>query len=363
MKELGSRCVRACAFVVVLMAASPSFAQISKLLPKVHLAPAESYDQTHCLVFSPDGGKLLVCNNNGPVDILKLPLGQRLGGFFAKKFLAGLVFSPDGMVVAGYCRHREGVFLLDTERWEPAGAIPTPNLGVMSIAFSPDGRYLAAVCEGPTDITNHGGGPPSLLIWDFPSRKLVREMRWSEHDGLPIMQFSPDSKTLVTALKAITFWNVKTGTRIRTITNAHADKLDGLMVDRLAFLSGGANLASAGMDRRDNVTIKTWSVATGKLLQTLRGHDNGMFVNSLIPLPGEKLISSSACDGTFRLWDLRTAREIAQFDTGANVDCPTLSPNGEILVCNLMTRDLRIWKLSEVFPMLRANRKQENQAN
>jgi WD40 repeat protein len=366
MRALSNWRVWFCIFVVPMTtAASPAFAQIQKLvpkahsapealrklLPKMHYAPGVSYDQTHCLVFSPDGGKLLVCNNHGGLTVLQPPLGQVLAWFFVKKFLEGFVFSPDGEVVAGYCSSRDDVFLLDTKEWKPSGVLPTPDLGVVSIAFSPDGKYFAAVCEEAVLVGDHDSSPAhTLLLWDFATRKVIRKMHWDSDSGRPRIQFSPDSKILVTTQDSETllaFWDVKSGRKIRTIAST-----EGYGISRMVFLPGGAMLASVGMDDAYDVIIKVWSVANGELLQTLRDQSMKKHVGELIALPGEKLITASTADGTIRLWDIRSARQIAQLDTGANIDCLTLSPNGETLVCNLRTTDLRIWKLTDVFPVL-----------
>ena len=152
------------ASLVVAFVASPLHAQF---IGGIRYVPAEAYDVTACLAFSPDGGKLLVCNNYGTVEIFKPPLGQKLGEFFARKFLSGLLFSPRGDLVAGYCSERDDVFQFRTDNWEPLPPLRTPNRGVTSIDQSPDGRYLVAVCNDKT-----------LLLWDLPSRRLIRETKW-----------------------------------------------------------------------------------------------------------------------------------------------------------------------------------------
>ena len=73
------------------------------------------------------------------------------------------------------------------------------------------------------------------------------------------------------------------------------------------------------------------------------------------PLSDERLISGSD-DHTIRLWDMKTSREMAQVNMGDSIARLTLSPDGKFLACALPATGLRIWRLSDVFPVLDGRR-------
>lgn len=53
---------------------------------------------------------------------------------------------------------------------------------------------------------------------------------------------------------------------------------------------------------------------------------------------------------------MRTFKEIGTFEPGANVNCVTLSPNGEILAAKLSKIGMdtwKVWNLTSIFPVLR----------
>jgi WD40 repeat protein len=328
--------------LVLALVVSPSRAQ---LIAGIRYVPAEACDVTACLAFSPDGGELLDCNDYGPVEIFKPPLGQKLGQFFARKFLSGLAFSPKGDVVAGYCEDRDDVFLLRTRDWKPLPPLRTPNRGVTSIDLSPDGTYLLAVCNDAT-----------LLLWDFPSRRLIREMKWpGDNSRTMLAHFSPDSKMLVTAGERVELWNVRTGARTISMRRTQSQGPKIQSVTCVAFRPDGGALFTAEECGALTDVIRMWNTSTGDLVGTFRWERSVAMstVTALIPLSGGFLVSAGFFEGTLRLWDTRSTKELARFPTGANITCVTLSPDGRILACIMGCRDLRIWKISDVFPVVK----------
>src|ERR1700733_6230875 len=113
-----------------------------------------------------------------------------------------------------------GLFVLLRIIWPlaPPRTLTGHSGPVYSVAFSPDGRTLAA--GGPdTTATNLGDVARSINLWDVASGNLIRTLSvyGSEVDTLA---FSPDGRTLVSGGgdTSIKLWDVASGNLIRTLT-------------------------------------------------------------------------------------------------------------------------------------------------
>jgi WD40 repeat protein/serine/threonine protein kinase len=80
-------------------------------------------------------------------------------------------------------------------------------------------------------------------------------------------------------------------------------------VHAVAFHPGGQHVAAACGDGM----LRIWDLATGKVVQILRGHEQYVFCVRFRPPDGRFLASASA-DRTIRLWDLSTGRQVFQVE-------------------------------------------------
>jgi WD40 repeat protein len=111
---------------------------------------------------------------------------------------------------------------------------------VVSVAFSPDGKYLAL---GDVDGT--------VKIWEMPGGKLIQTL--TEHGECVLsVVFSPDGKYLASGDRngTIKIWEMPGGKLIQTLTG-HSE-----WVVSVAFSPDGKYLASGGLDN----TIKIWEM-------------------------------------------------------------------------------------------------------
>jgi WD40 repeat protein len=169
---------------------------------------------------------------------LHQPIGDSLSG--TQDDLSALAYSYDGGMLAGGSRSGE-VVLWDIVSGNPAprSFITRDEGEVIDLAFSPDGRLLAAASEGAPV-----GDATSIDLWDVATGQSLSLAASDQPEDVNSLIFSPDGMVLVsktssrtTEEKTLTLWDVASGRMIGRLGNGG---------DELLFSTDGGKLITAG---------------------------------------------------------------------------------------------------------------------
>lgn len=195
---------------------------------------------------------------------------------------------------------------------------------ILSVAFSPDGKLLAA-----SDISHE------IHIWQVSDGKKLLTCKiddgwvWS-------VAFSLDSRILASsANRTINLWDVQTGECLQTLPGYTS------RIFSLSFSPDNCLLASGSEDK----LVRIWNWQTGQLLKTLSGHTDE--VRSVAFAPSSQLLASGSYDRTVRLWNTTTG-ECLHTLTGHNcwVWSVAFSPDSNTLASSSSDKTIRLWDLS-----------------
>ena len=318
-----------------------------------------------------------------------------------------LAFSPDGTQFA--VGSNIGVWLYDMATGKEIAMFPGM---CQSVAFSPDGRYLA----------NGGGGfrEHALKVWETTTRQEVSRLDALYADRN--LRFSSDGKTLiglnrwgnainkldietgkrrgVTAIEdrsleqrhsrrgpesyalthdkiavggadgAITLWDATTGKKQRTFTDTDAPKSpvplvgdqifkvkDGhlpLPMDRsqhvltLAFSTDGTQLASGSRD----TTVRLWDTVGTQAPIVLQQHTG--WINALAFSPDGSMLASGDTDTVVHVWDTTSGALLATFRGHlSGIVALRFSPDSRTLASGSVDGTVRFWSIEtqEALPL------------
>jgi WD domain, G-beta repeat/PQQ-like domain/WD40-like Beta Propeller Repeat len=188
-----------------------------------------------------------------------------------------------------------------------------------------------------------GMGLVAVLVSMAPARAEPPAPRTigSHTGGVASTHFSPDGKLLVSGGgdKMIRIWNVADAKML------HECKGPSSFTCAVRFSPDGKTIAGAGYESGQGNVIYLFDVATGKALPTLPGHPSGG-IRRIVFTPDGKQLVSGGFDGTVRVWDLQTKKEVRQLKVeSGTVYSLSLSNDGKLLAT--AGRDgLKVWDLA-----------------
>jgi eukaryotic-like serine/threonine-protein kinase len=246
----------------------------------------------------------------------------------------GIAFSPDGRWVAAACCNsnlQEGELVVwDTTSGAEKIVLPGNGTGANCVAFSPDSQYLAA-----------GYADASVILFDAIAGTEVQQLQ-GHTEMVNGIAFSPDGLRLASAAGyfdspgEIKIWEVPGGEEQFTLTG-HKDP-----VFCVTFSPDGTTLASASGDYRKRGEVKLWDSLTGQESRTLSGHSN--LVRHVTFSPDGNQLATCSWDQTIIVWDTASGelRSILKGHT-ANVNCVVFSPDGSQLLSASFDNTVKSW--------------------
>lgn len=225
------------------------------------------------------------------------------------------VASSSGKV---YVLTNAGLRVIDMQTFKITDTIPVPG-GTMSVAASPDGKYLAL-----------GISDSKVQILDAASGAVLQTIR-SAYGGWSVA-FSPDSKLVVGGTsQGMSMWETATGIWLPTSGG------EGSIIRSLAFSNDGTMLAGGS-----NGILYVWNVSDG----TLRFEKSGNFgdVNSLDFSPDDSLLASGTESGSVDLWNTTSGALVRSLTAHTSpVFGVCFSPDGKYLASGANEGSIRIW--------------------
>jgi WD40 repeat protein len=322
--------------------------------------------------YSPDGKRLATAAADKTAALWDASTGKRLFTLRGHAdFVGGLAFSPDGTRLATASGDRT-VRVWDAATGQNTHTLRGHNVWVIAVAFSPDGTQVAsgdlvALDQAETRFTGE------VKLWDARTGKRNTALR-GHGNGVVSLAYSPDGKRLASGGVdgTIIVWELASGKPALAFWGHREDVMG------LAFSPAGRRLASASRDgavrvwdlvrltrsgRKPTTRAGDRDLTAEKEALTLKGHEGRVLCVAFSP-DGRRLASAGFHDdnqcrslGEVRVWDAHTGRQLAALEGGPGENGTyglAFSPDGTRLATAHGDRTVKVWDVANLIGRARA---------
>jgi RNA polymerase sigma factor (sigma-70 family) len=257
---------------------------------ELHRYPAMPPDY-HILALSPDGRRIAGVGLNEPIRLWDAATGKDERSLeMPKDVTYKLLFLPDGKTLCS--GHARAARVWDVASGKLLHELAGHRGAVSALAVTPDGRLLATA--GPT-------ADDAVRLWDVATGREARRFAPRSGSSVYAVAFSPDGRWLAAVggptvrdngRGDVQVWSMADG-RERLGFEGHAER-----AACVAFSPDGRMLATGGYDH----TLRLWEFAGGRERHRFLGHE--AVIQSVAFAPDGRTLASSSPDAPAYVWDV-----------------------------------------------------------
>ena len=223
--------------------------------------------------------------------------------------------SPDGKLLATGCNRNTTLY--DTKTGQRIvqlidPSVEKPDNYIRSVAFSPDGRTIAT-----------GSEDHMVRIWDIAFGKM-KAVFGGHRQEIYSLAFTPDGTKVISGSgdRSAIIWNVETGKIDKQVfieeppRQSKQGEPHDAGVTSVAVSADGKYLVAGSLDHN----VRIWEIATGRLLDKLKGHKDSVY--SVAFIPGGRQILTGSLDKTLKIWEIGSL--LTAVEKGETID-PSVS--------------------------------------
>jgi WD40 repeat protein len=313
--------------------AGTNWTSLSYREPSSASEPVRHKDIFHPIAFYPGSTDLsrnhwLALTNDSAVEVWDVDNWQRIHRYeLPDGRVRSLAFSPDGAFLAAGS-DENAIYIWDIQSPEtPPRSLSTTAIP-HSIAFGPDSKLFAA------------GNEQGIDLWDTQTWKL-RSPENNTRPAVSSVAFNADGTRLAgsCADRKIHFWHAETGHPEGKALQAYNRRVRSIALD-----ATNTYLVSGGGDNK----VYLWNYKTMKQIAELEEHKDRVW--SVNIGPDGSTVASTSDDGAIVLWDLQTGMlEERQSLSEHNkpVWATAFSPDGAFLASSSDDTTVRLWDLRQ----------------